>query len=171
MATNRFSFLKKILKTGDSSDEQSAEPPGEGSSNSAAELPAEPVEAPVEPAEPVAEPVEAPVEPAEPVAEPVEAQKRLKELGDRVKQNPEDEEAITELVAFLANPDSTLRWGASSALKILANRSVIVALADFLSRNPAGAARWEALKILGVIAGTSKDGGVQDSARHLLSRY
>ena len=37
-------------------------------------------------------------------------QKRLMALGDRVKRNPSDAQAIQELVAFLADRESSLRW-------------------------------------------------------------
>lgn len=64
-----------------------------------------------------------------------ERQKRLMVLGDRIKKNPNETQAIYELVGFLEDPESSLRWLAGSALKILASSQVVQALAEFLEQD------------------------------------
>ena len=53
-------------------------------------------------------------------------------------------QAIEEIVSFLADPESSLRWLAGSALSILGGAQVEAAVRAFLEQNPSPEARQEA---------------------------
>ncbi len=94
--------------------------------------------------------------------------KRAKALGQ--DQSPL---ATRELVAFLADEDSSVRWLASSSLVQRAGEDTVAAIAAFLTHaepERANRARPEALRILGLIADTAEEESVRQAAREIIER-
>jgi hypothetical protein len=81
--------------------------------------------------------------------------------------------ATRELVAFLADEDSSIRWLAGSSLVQRASRDVVAAMAAFLEGaepERVEAARPEMQRVLGLIGETAEGDAVRASAQHLLAR-
>lgn len=95
--------------------------------------------------------------------------KRAKALGQ--DQSPL---ATRELVAFLADEDSSVRWLASSSLVQRAGEDTVSAIAAFLTHaepERVNRARPEALRILALIADTAEQESVREAAREAMDKH
>lgn len=81
--------------------------------------------------------------------------------------------ATRELVAFLADEDSSIRWLAGSSLVQRANSDVVAAIASFLDGAEAGrvaVARPEIQRVLGLIAETAESEAVRQAAQSTMTK-
>ena len=81
--------------------------------------------------------------------------------------------ATRELVAFLADKDSNIRWLAGSSLVQRANSDVVAAIATFLDGAEAArvaVARPEIQRVLGLIAETAENEAVRQAAQSTMTK-
>jgi len=83
--------------------------------------------------------------------------KQVMALGDRVKTNRQDANAIAQLVAALGDSDDSIRWLAGSALGLLGGATVVHTLSAFLKQAETPKARQETLNTLQRIVDNPKE--------------